>query len=53
MASCTLPLGVAESLMKGKDLPEWEVDIEGSNVKDHELRKGYPFGIDFTIWLSV
>jgi len=26
-----------ESLIKRKDLPEWEVNIEGSNVKDNEL----------------
>jgi len=31
------PSGVVESLIKRKDLPEWEANIEGSNVKDNEL----------------
>jgi len=29
------PSGVVESLIKRKDLPEWEANIEGANEKDN------------------
>ncbi len=45
------PSGVVESLIKRKDLPEWEVNIEGYNVKDNELLLSCPFGVHFTLWL--
>ena len=34
-----LPAGVVESLIKRKDLLEWEANIEESNVKGNELHK--------------
>jgi len=45
--------GVVESLIKRKDLLEWEANIEGSNVKDDELLLSCPFGVHFTLWLIV
>jgi len=38
-----LPAGVVESLIKRKDLLEWEANIEESNVKGNELLLSCPF----------
>ncbi len=45
--------GVVGSLIKRKDLLEWEANIEESNVKDNELLLSCPFGFHFTLWLFV
>ena len=47
------PLGLVESWIKRKDLPEWEAGIEGSNVNDNELPQSCLFGVHFTLWLNV
>jgi len=47
------PPGVVESLMKRKDLPEWQANIEGINMKGNELVLSCPFGGHFTRWLNV
>ena len=43
------PSEVAESLIKRKDLPEWEANIEWSNVKDNEQLQSCPFVVRFTL----
>jgi len=45
--------GMVESLIKRKDPPEWEANIEGSNVKDNELLLSRSFGVHFRLWLIV
>ena len=40
-------------MIKEKDLPEWEVNIEEANVKDNGPLLSCSFGVHFTLWLSV
>ena len=53
-SNCILfPSEVVESLIKRKDLPDWETNIEGANVKDNELLLSCPFGVHFTLWIII